>query len=824
MTAHKVSPVSLLLLTLSLLPQVAQGVSPATLTLAVSPNPSTLGAPVTLTATVNPTNATGNVTFYDGVTILGTRQLTSGAASLVTRMLPSGTRGLTAYYAGDSSYGPATSNAIGQLVNAAAANAFRRVTLPRLARPLVDDFNIDGIADLTVWFGDDSNNIVLGIGDGTFQSTTIGPPLHVLPRLVADFNLDGKPDLLVSGSTSPLILFGNGDGTFQGGPDVAIGGAIPVTGDFNGDGKPDLALFASGNVVILTGNGDGTFQPGVVTPLGSAGYTGLVSGDFDEDGKTDLAIAASDPYDLMILLGNGDGSFKTPLHNTGVITFGVSVADLNHDGKADLVTALPPNQIIVRLGNGDGTFASPVTYTGDFSCPILGCPPDSPLRAIGDFDGDGNLDIATTTSDAGPQTLSILRGNGDGTFRAPVDYPIGGPSFLISADFNGDGKADLLTGRELLLGVNVSITATDGTPQSALVGTAFPKTLQATVNDTGGNPVSGVIVTFAAPVSGASTIPIGAGLVTNGSGVAALSVSANQTAGNYAVTASVGAVSASFSLINTSIASLTPTGGTPQSTVVGTGFPTPLQATVKDSLNNPVVGATVTFTVVPSVAGAAALLSSATAVTDASGVATVTATANNFPGAYTVTAKIQSFTASFQLTNSPPPASIAAAGGTPQSTKVGTAFAASLQATVRDSQGNPVSGATVTFTVPASGAGATLSSATARTDSSGVATVTATANGIPGAYTVTATYGTPGGFISSPYILFTLTNTAGDPSTMTANLGTPQTAATGAPFASSLQVLVKDSFGNPVSGATVNFQAPASGASATLSSAYRSHQ
>ena len=123
MAAHKLSS-SFLLLALSMLPHTAQGLSPTTLTLAVSSNPSTFGAPVTLTATVTPSNATGQVTFYDGVTILGTKPLSGGSAAFLTRLLPSGARKLRAYYAGDSSNAAATSNVVAQAVNAFGRHLF----------------------------------------------------------------------------------------------------------------------------------------------------------------------------------------------------------------------------------------------------------------------------------------------------------------------------------------------------------------------------------------------------------------------------------------------------------------------------------------------------------------------------------------------------------------------------------------------------------------------------------------------------------------------------------------------------------------------------
>jgi uncharacterized protein (TIGR03437 family) len=199
-----------------------------------------------------------------------------------------------------------------------------------------------------------------------------------------------------------------------------------------------------------------------------------------------------------------------------------------------------------------------------------------------------------------------------------------------------------------------SITATTGTPQSAMISTAFATLLQATVRDASNNPVSGVSVTFAAPGAGASGTFTGSPTVsTNSSGIAtAPAFTANTTAGSYAVTATAPGVAApaSFSLTNTAgaAASITATAGTPQSATIGTAFATPLQARVSDGFGNPVSGVTVTFA---APGGASASLSNLTGVTNASGVASATATANSSAGSYTVIASMPGQTASFSLTN-----------------------------------------------------------------------------------------------------------------------------------------------------------------------------
>jgi hypothetical protein len=264
--------------------------------------------------------------------------------------------------------------------------------------------------------------------------------------------------------------------------------------------------------------------------------------------------------------------------------------------------------------------------------------------------------------------------------------------------------------------------------------------------------------------------------------------------------------------------SVSATAGTPQSTTVNTAFATALQATVSDAGGNPVSGATVTFAA-PATGASAAFGQSATvtATTNAGGIATApTLIANSQAGSYRVTASVTGVAtqASFSLTNvAGSPASVTATAGTPQSATVGTTFSTALQATVKDGSGNYLSGVTVTFGAPPSGAGATFGGAAAvTTNGSGVATAPAlTANGQAGGYTVTASVSG----ISTP-ASFSLTNLVGSPASVTATAGTPQSATVNAAFGIALQATVKDRGGNPVSGVTVTFAAPSSGASATF--------
>ena len=301
------------------------------------------------------------------------------------------------------------------------------------------------------------------------------------------------------------------------------------------------------------------------------------------------------------------------------------------------------------------------------------------------------------------------------------------------------------------------IAATSGTPQSAQLNTAFSAPLVATVT-MGGAPLSGAFVTFTAPTTGASgtfasTSTNSETDTTDANGVATTmsTFTANGSVGAYSVTASVAGVTATttFSLTNSAgpAASIVATSGSLQDATISTPFEAPLIATVLDANQNPVSGASVTFTAPPS-SGASGIFENGTATetdtTDANGEATSTTfTANANAGAYTVTAAVAGLTpANFDLTNiTGAVISITPTSGTPQSASVNAGFAAPLVATVT-ANGSPVSGATVTFEVPAAGASGSFAGGvnTATTDANGVATSAPfTANGSVGTYTVTAT-------------------------------------------------------------------------------------
>jgi hypothetical protein len=262
------------------------------------------------------------------------------------------------------------------------------------------------------------------------------------------------------------------------------------------------------------------------------------------------------------------------------------------------------------------------------------------------------------------------------------------------------------------------------------------------------------------------------------------------------------------------------TAGTPQSAKVGNAFGTRLAATASDAAGNPVGGIVVTFTAPSAGASGSFQAGVNTVVTNTSGVAVApTFTANSVAGSYTVTATASGApsVATFELTNSARAVGrLVAVGGTPQTGRVGTAFPMRFVASVQDSFGNPVRGATLTFTAPATGAngtfpGGTLSGAVT-TDSGGIGTAPEfTAGPTAGSYTVAVT----ASGLAGP-ALFALTNTSGSAASIVASMGSQQATEVNSAFSTGFSTVVNDASGNTVSGVPVTFVAPLDGPSGTF--------
>jgi hypothetical protein len=284
----------------------------------------------------------------------------------------------------------------------------------------IADFNGDGKPDILL-----NTMVFLGNGDGTFQSPLTSLPALNSPTAVADVNGDGKPDVLVLVSGSVVVFLGKGDGTFTT-TNLSYGtsGTALAVGDFNGDGKIDILLANGAGLVVLLGNGDGTFQPPMATGIGDTGTATIVVKDVNGDGKLDVLVGGS--TQVSVFLGKGDGTFDAP--TAPIPAFGAfTVADVNGDGKPDLVSSAEFTEIF--LGNGDGTFTLKSSVFGAF-------PTSSSSVLVGDFNGDGKADIAAANA--------LLFGNGDGTFQGNPALPLGvPPTESITGDFNGDASLDI---------------------------------------------------------------------------------------------------------------------------------------------------------------------------------------------------------------------------------------------------------------------------------------------------------------------------------------------------------------------------------------------
>jgi Bacterial Ig-like domain (group 3)/FG-GAP-like repeat/FG-GAP repeat len=333
-------------------------------------------------------------------------------------------------------------------------NSSNPATNPYPQSVAVADFNGDGKADLAIPVYDSANGVVsilLGKGDGTFTAAPAVPVTNMEAGSIVtgDFNGDGKQDFAVTlpDNYELLVMLGNGDGTFTEGQTITDtdGPFFVTTGDFNGDGKADLAVAnpAGRNVTVLLGNGDGTFTLVSTSVLGGAPVS-IAVGDFNGDGNADLAVANEESNSVTVLLGKGDGTFTEAASSpaTGVVPLSIATGDFNGDGKADLAVAnsyidtRDIGSVTILLGVGDGTFtpAAATPTTGDMPYSI----------SVGDFNGDGKADLVTPN--LGSNTATVLLGNGDGTFTTAASPTEGGdPLFAAVGDFNGDGFADLAT-------------------------------------------------------------------------------------------------------------------------------------------------------------------------------------------------------------------------------------------------------------------------------------------------------------------------------------------------------------------------------------------
>ncbi len=313
------------------------------------------------------------------------------------------------------------------------------------------DLNADGRRDVAVVMHTDLG-ILLGDGTGALGPVTTYPiDNEGVGIRAADLNLDGRPDLVVgfNKNVTVSVLLNNGNGTFQ--PAInAHAGFHPrhlAVGDFDKDGMPDLAVTSTtesteGWASILRGNGDGTFQAPMAYPTGATPNEVEV-GDLNGDGWTDVTVANGFSKSVSVLLNTGDGSFLPHVeHGIPEQPWGHELGDFNKDHRLDMVVANGSSNVSVLLGNGDGTFNPAVNYSSGGVIAIF--------PAVADFNKDRKSDIAVThyyTDGSQTQPVSVLLGNGTGTFQPAQNHPFGIGSYGMAAgDLNNDRFPDIVVG------------------------------------------------------------------------------------------------------------------------------------------------------------------------------------------------------------------------------------------------------------------------------------------------------------------------------------------------------------------------------------------
>jgi hypothetical protein len=275
-----------------------------------------------------------------------------------------------------------------------------------------------------------------------------GPGSGPTDVAVADVNGDGRPDLVTANfdNSTASVLFGQGAGVFSLARTFSTGaGSGPhnvVLADVNGDGRPDVITSNYNNTVgVSMGQAGGTFATPAIYSVGGLRPAGLAVADLNGDGWLDIVTANQISDAVGVLFGQAGGRFSAAIAyptGTGSMPVDVAVADLNRDGRPDIVTVnVNTNTASVLRGQAGGGFAAPSTYPVGAGLAGL---------AVADMDGDGWPDIVTSSQ--GGDAVGILLSQAGSTFASPATTSTGtysGPVDVVVRDVNGDAKPDIVT-------------------------------------------------------------------------------------------------------------------------------------------------------------------------------------------------------------------------------------------------------------------------------------------------------------------------------------------------------------------------------------------
>ncbi len=531
--------------------------------------------------------------------------------------------------------------------------------------------------------------VPVGNGDGTFGASR-AYDAGVQPVSVAsgDLDEDGTPDLVAAnycaadascgGNGNAAVLLAGPGGTYRLSSTYVMGtGSVSIAlRDVNGDKKLDLVALnrVDKTLSVRLGAGDGTFGSLATIPL-SASPIAVESGDFNKDGNLDLAVLGdcgsakcSQPGELAILLGSGDGSFRSAAtYSAGYSPVSLAVGATRPGGTPDIVVAsrcgrdaacLSGGTATVFQGNGKGGFTEGTDL-------VLGNGPTS--IALANLRDLGTLDLVVSCG--ADNAVAVFAGAGDGSFKGAVSYAVGTtPGALTIADFNGDGIPDVAVANTADSTVSVLFGRNDGTLQKAF---ALP---------VGGNPAG--LTAIPGPMPGHASLA-----TANGSVASTAAVSNVTVVSNVQITPLVGTTPSSTQLtVNPPTTTVNPSTPVTVSVTVTHGSSTPTGTVTISSDGTPATVCTISL-----VAGAGSCNTSALQTN----VSQINAQYNGdgtYAAGNTVSKPItvNALTPVIDLTTVPP------SPGSPQSVNTSVTFTATLSG-VKFTPVAPTSGATVEF-------------------------------------------------------------------------------------------------------------------------------